>query len=101
MITNFIESYTKLIVSNPDAIKVSQVPAYKELAKKIGLELMKENIEKLNYGNKNIGTEIDSFWLQGPLKINAFEQIELLSLLAQKNYLIILNIKKKFLRLQF
>ena len=24
MITNFIESYTKLIVSNPDAIKVSQ-----------------------------------------------------------------------------
>ncbi len=79
----FLESWAK-DSSLRYAIKVSQVPAYKELAKKIGLELMKENIEKLNYGNKNIGTEIDSFWLQGPLKINAFEQIELLSLLAQK-----------------
>ncbi|MDU1911569.1 class D beta-lactamase [Fusobacterium sp.] len=66
------------------AIKVSQVPAYKELAKKIGLKLMKENIEKLNYGNKNIGTKVDSFWLHGPLKISAFEQIDLLTLLAQK-----------------
>lgn len=66
------------------AIKLSQVPAYKELAKRIGLESMKENIEKLNYGNKNIGNEVDSFWLHGPLKISAFEQVELLKLLAQK-----------------
>lgn len=79
----FLESWAK--DSNLKyAIKVSQVPAYKELAKKIGLKSMKENIEKLNYGNKNIGTKVDSFWLHGPLKISAFEQINLLTLLAQK-----------------
>lgn len=66
------------------AIKVSQVPAYKELAKRIGLEKMQENIKKLGYGNMEIGTEIDKFWLEGPLKISAAEQVDLLNKLAQK-----------------
>lgn len=65
-----------------DAIKVYQLPAFQELARKIGLEKMQENITKLNYGNMKIGNEIDNFWLQGPLEINAIQQTEFLAKLA-------------------
>ena len=66
------------------AIKVSQVPAYKLLARKIGLENMKNGLDKLNYGNKKIGNKLDSFWLNGPLKISAIEQVKLITLLSKK-----------------
>ena len=66
------------------AISVSQVPAYKELARRIGLERMQENIIKLNYGNKNIGKTVDKFWLEGPLEISAIQQTKILAQLAQK-----------------
>jgi len=74
------------IVKNVDeryAIKVSQVPAYKKLARELGKERMQEGLNKLNYGNKEIGSEIDKFWLEGPLKISAMEQVKLLNLLSQ------------------
>lgn len=66
-----------------DAIKISNVPIYKELARRIGLEEMKNNVQKMNYGNKIIGNAVDSFWLEGPLEISALEQTKFLSLLAQ------------------
>ena len=65
------------------AIKVSQVPAYQLLAKKIGIKKMQEEINKLNFGNKKIGTKVDQFWLKGPLKISAIEQCGLLTKLAK------------------
>lgn len=67
-----------------DAIKISNVPIYKELARRIGLAKMEYNIHKINYGNNKIGNSVDSFWLEGPMKISAFEQIQFLSHLAQK-----------------
>ncbi|MGL5933124.1 MAG: class D beta-lactamase [Cetobacterium sp.] len=66
------------------AIKVSQVPAYKLLAKKIGMKKMQEEIDRLDFGNKKLGTEIDQFWLRGPLKISAIEQSKILAKLAKK-----------------
>ena len=78
----FLESWAK--DSNLRyAIKNSQVPAYKELARRIGLEKMKENIEKLDFGNKDIGDSVDTFWLEGPLEISAMEQVKLLTELSQ------------------
>lgn len=65
-----------------DAIKVSQLPAYQELARKIGLEKMQENITNLNYGNMKVSNQIDTFWLQGPLEISAIQQAEFLAKLA-------------------
>lgn len=65
------------------AIKISNVPIYQELARRIGLKAMQENIIKLNYGNGNIGEAVDTFWLRGPLEISAFEQAEFLINLAQ------------------
>lgn len=64
------------------AIKVSQVPAYKYLAIKIGLENMQKYLNKLHYGNMQIGKEIDNFWLNDELKISAINQAELLYKLA-------------------
>jgi beta-lactamase class D len=66
-----------------DAIKISNVPIYQELARRIGLEKMREGLDSLNYGNGETGSVIDMFWLQGPLKISALEQAEFLSRLAQ------------------
>lgn len=78
----YLESW-KADASLRSAIKISQLPAYKQLARKIGLERMQANIKKLHYGNESIGSKIDSFWLEGPLKISALEQVKLLTRLAQ------------------
>jgi beta-lactamase class D len=66
-----------------DAIKLSNVPIYQELARRIGLERMREKIAKLDYGNGDIGNVVDTFWLAGPLAINAVEQTQFLAHLAQ------------------
>lgn len=63
------------------AIRSSQVPAYRLLARKIGQTAMQENIEKLGYGNCLIGTP-DSFWLDNSLQISALEQAYLLDRLV-------------------
>ncbi|MGH2305234.1 penicillin-binding transpeptidase domain-containing protein [Campylobacter taeniopygiae] len=63
------------------AIKRSQVPAFKELARKIGKVKMQENLNKLDYGNKKI-SKIDTFWLDNTLQISAKEQSALLFKLA-------------------
>jgi len=66
-----------------DAIKISNVPVYQELARRIGLERMRENLAAIPYGNAKVGTVVDTFWLQGPLQISAVEQTEFLAHLAQ------------------
>jgi len=60
------------------AIKFSVVPVYRHIATIIGDEKMKYYIQGFNYGNKDISSGIDNFWLNGSLKISAFEQIEFL-----------------------
>lgn len=67
-----------------DAIRVSNVPVYQELARRIGLERMSEYVSMLDYGNRNIGNTVDRFWLEGPLQISAVEQAVFLARLAQK-----------------
>ena len=79
----YLESW-KADASLRSAIKLSQVPAYKELARRIGTERMQANIKKLHYGNESIGSKIDTFWLEGPLKISALEQVKLLTKLARR-----------------
>jgi beta-lactamase class D len=66
-----------------EAIVLSNVPIYQELARRIGLERMQDNVSKMDYGNKEIGTTVDIFWLNGPLKISAVEQARFLAKLAQ------------------
>lgn len=66
-----------------EAIVVSNVPIYQELARRIGLERMRDGIERLDYGNQQIDSAVDTFWLTGPLKISAIEQTLFLAKLAQ------------------
>ena len=61
-----------------EAFKVSCVPYYQEVARRIGKDTMKRWIDSLSYGNKNIGGPIDSFWLNNHLKISPDEQLGLL-----------------------
>ena len=67
-----------------EAITISAVPIYQELARRIGIERYREWLEKLNYGNKNPGTAIERFWLDGPLEISAVEQAHFVAALAQR-----------------
>jgi beta-lactamase class D len=60
------------------AFKVSAVPYYQEVARRIGRDTMQRWIDSLSYGNKNISGPIDSFWLNNQLKISPDEQLGLL-----------------------
>jgi beta-lactamase class D len=60
-----------------EAFKVSAVPYYQEVARRIGRDTMKRWIDSLAYGNKNISGPIDSFWLNNRLKITPDEEMGL------------------------
>ena len=66
------------------AIRVSNVPLYQELARRIGLARMQAAIRRLHYGNEQIGTNVTTFWLRGPLAISAIEQTQFLAGLARR-----------------
>ncbi|MGE0680876.1 MAG: class D beta-lactamase [Candidatus Binatia bacterium] len=66
-----------------EAIALSNVPIYQELARRIGLDRMRENVARMEYGNMEIGATVDNFWLIGPLRISAVEQTQFLAKLAQ------------------
>lgn len=66
-----------------EAIKVSNVPVYQEVARRIGLARMRAGVTALGYGNRDIGATVDTFWLSGPLKISALEQTRFLARLAR------------------
>ena len=61
-----------------EAFKVSCVPYYQEVARRIGKDTMKLWIDSLSYGNKNLGDKIDTFWLDNHLKISPDEQLGLM-----------------------
>ena len=60
------------------AIAVSAVWFYQELARRIGETRMREWIDRIGYGNRDISGGIDQFWLGKGLRITAREQIEFL-----------------------
>lgn len=64
------------------AIKISNVAIYQTLAKRIGLKRMRLNLARMNYGNQKVGTNLQNFWLHGPLKISAIEQTVFLARFA-------------------
>ncbi|BAZ02400.1 beta-lactamase [Tolypothrix tenuis PCC 7101] len=69
------------------AFKNSTVWFYQVLARRVGYERMNKFIQQVSYGNRQIGTpeQIDKFWLEGPLKITARQQIEFLERLQRQD----------------
>lgn len=67
------------------AIAVSCVWCYKTFTTKISRNKYEEYLRKFNYGNKTIGADKSSFWLDGSLKISTYEQIDFLKKLYSYN----------------
>ena len=59
------------------AFRVSAVPYYQEVARRIGKDTMQLWLDSLGYGTKKIKTRIDSFWLDNSLKIKPDEELGL------------------------
>ncbi|CAF3790128.1 unnamed protein product [Rotaria sp. Silwood1] len=60
-----------------EAFKVSCVPYYQEVARRIGKDTMQRWLDSLSYGTKKITSKIDTFWLDNSLKIKPDEQLGL------------------------
>ncbi|RRB04442.1 class D beta-lactamase [Larkinella rosea] len=61
------------------AYKVSCLPCYQELARKIGLKRMQEWVAKTGYGQMDITAEnLDKFWVVGTSTISQEEQVDFL-----------------------
>jgi beta-lactamase class D len=64
-----------------EAFKVSAVPYYQEVARRIGKDTMQHWLDSLGYASKYgravIKNDIDSFWLDNNIKITADEQLGL------------------------
>jgi beta-lactamase class D len=71
-------------MSMREAIALSAVPIYQELARRIGLDRYREWLARLDFGNRQTGTIVDTFWLDGPLEISAVEEARFAARLAQQ-----------------
>jgi beta-lactamase class D len=60
-----------------EAFRVSAVPYYQEVARRIGKDTMQRWLDSLHYGTQKIKTAIDTFWLDNSLKIKPDEQLGL------------------------
>ena len=60
------------------AFKFSMVAIYRQLATDIGEQNMTSYLKKMHYGNQDISSGLDSFWLNGSIKISAVEQVNFL-----------------------
>ena len=60
-----------------EAFRVSAVPYYQEVARRIGKDTMQAWLDTLGYGTKKITSRIDSFWLDNSLKITPDEELGL------------------------
>lgn len=65
------------------AIRNSVVWYYQELARQVGSEQMQNYINLAHYGNEDISGQIDTFWLEGGLRVSADEQVAFLQQLYQ------------------
>ncbi len=64
-------------LSLKEAFKVSAVPYFQEIARRIGKDTMQFWLDSLKYGNHQMGNYVDSFWLNQSLTITADEQLGL------------------------
>jgi beta-lactamase class D len=61
------------------AFRLSAVPHYQQLVRRVGTERMQYSIDTIGYGNRDISGGIDRFWLSGGLRISPREQVEFLT----------------------
>ncbi len=62
-----------------EAFNNSSIPYFQSLAREIGKDTLKFWVDSLGYGNKNMNSAVDSFWLNNDLKVSPDEQLGMLS----------------------
>lgn len=67
-----------------DAVRESAVPVFQQIARRIGLERMRDYVARAGFGNAEIGNVVDRFWLDGPLEISAREEALFATRLGQR-----------------
>ncbi|WP_149359592.1 penicillin-binding transpeptidase domain-containing protein [Lolliginicoccus suaedae] len=74
-------------MSMREALPISAVPIYQEIARRVGHERMSDMVEQFGYGNEDIGGEdtIDTFWLTGPLEITPVEQARFMARVGERD----------------
>lgn len=60
------------------AIRVSSLPFYQEVARRIGIEAMQRHVDAIGYGNRDLSGGLTEFWLGSSLTISAEEQVDFL-----------------------
>lgn len=68
------------------AYRHSAVWYYQVVARRVGMEAMSSWVRTLDYGNQKVGPAIDTFWLDGDLRISARQQLQFLQRLAARDY---------------
>ncbi|MBV9563055.1 MAG: class D beta-lactamase [Bradyrhizobium sp.] len=71
-------------MSMREAIALSAIPIYQEIARRVGLARYHDWLARLDYGNRQTGESVDTFWLDGPLETSAVEQVRFVARLAQQ-----------------
>lgn len=81
----YIKSWEQDLILR-DAFRLSCVPCYQDIARRIGVERMQTYVDKLQYGHMDIdSSNIDLFWLTGNSRISPMEQIGFLKKLYENN----------------
>jgi beta-lactamase class D len=60
------------------AFRNSTVWYYQELARRVGKDTMQAWVNRSGYGNRKAGPNVDTFWLEGDLRITPMQQVEFL-----------------------
>lgn len=67
-----------------EALPTSNFAIFQEIARRLGPEREEEWLGRLDYGNHEVGSRVDRFWLDGPLEISPIEQTRFLARLAER-----------------
>jgi len=82
------KSFLPAICNGPVRLRVafanSCIPAYQEIARRVGAERYRQYLAAARYGNQDHSGPVDGFWLTGDLRISAYQQIEFLKRLVRE-----------------
>ncbi len=68
------------------AMKFSVNWYFQAIDRQLGASLIKDYIQKTEYGNQNLDADISSYWIESTLKISAIEQVQLLTKLFTNDF---------------
>ena len=59
-----------------EAVQVSSVPVFQQIARSIGADRMADWLHRLGYGNASVDGGVDRFWLNGGLRVTPVQQVD-------------------------